>query len=170
MSAKDDRLIPAIKANQPYFAQKAYKHGSYTEQAHAAYELVETIYGRMIGRLKGRDGKPMMIRDTEELEELKAMIKQAEKAVNKAMRKYSKYKGQFLDADDKALKAKSRLLSGVQEEYNRIKERIEKSINYDLQLEEHDKEVALESVEDRIDSERSDLDTLKGLNQSLFKY
>jgi hypothetical protein len=160
--------IPSLRKTQPYFGTTAQKHGDYLAAANEAANAVESIYYKMIGAEKGRDGKPLLVRDVRDLKELEGRIREAEEAIKTVMKSYPL--GTFREADNVILYARARLLSSVQGEYNRIKARMKQQVTYDKQIKDYEKEQAQRSLAQREARTESDLKTLNGQEKALYDF
>jgi tetrahydromethanopterin S-methyltransferase subunit G len=157
------------KPEQPYFGSVAQKHNDYLCAANEAANAVEQVYAFMQGHSKSRDGKPLKIRDANELEELKREIKKAEKAVQTVLQSYAQ-DGKNLDADYAILYAQARLMGSVQAKYNKIKADITEGLKYEKEISDYDIEQALMAAKQRKSSVETDLQSIKGEEKHLFKY
>lgn len=149
--------LPILSGSKPYLGTPANKHGEYLAAANDVATDIDTIYNRMIGAERGgRENKPLMIRDAADFAEVKKNIKEAEKKLNMILKVYKQ--GQFKDADDVINKAKEKIYCLVQQEYNNIKTRINKALNWEDQLapyrrEQLEKSATLSEMQTKNDKE-----------------
>jgi hypothetical protein len=161
--------IPLLRETEPYYGTPAQKRGDYYSDAHRAATLVEGIYHDIIGASRDpHTGKPLLVRDIRDLEEIKERIKEVEKEIARIMKTYQL--GQWGDIDNIILYAKKRLLGPVQEEYNKIKERILKGLKYEEKISKYRIDEALKAAKQRETFVKSDIQTLEGKEKLLFNY
>jgi hypothetical protein len=161
--------VPILSGRKPYLGTDANKHAEYLSAANGIATQIDNIYTRMVGAERGgRENKPLVIRDAEGFEELKQSIKEAEQKLTIVLKVYKQ--GQFKDADDVINKAREKFYGMVQNEYIRLKARINRALNWEGQLSPYRKEQLEKSATLGEMQIKSDKQTMGGKEKYLFEF